>query len=1048
MMITSSVSKRLNIAFLACVLAILAISLIAHSGFRLAYQEIQVFKHENIPQLKDSLKLSELGTALEAFTMRVSSAQDTVSIQFYRDHLQNRMNAIEKLLNQLVTKQHQIVLQQRETDPAINSMSQVIEKYITALIPIRNQLNDNLNQVLATTEKSVQLESQRVGIYDRINLYRINIRKQLRTKIELQDGELQNFVNIFYQQEQIDILSKYESHDANTMNVLLEKVAKLRNTTETLAEAEKISGFLSVSSVSVIENYTHLSFMEESFNQSLPVLQSRLALLSDTVLDGNIKSDLTTLNNIGTGENSIFRLREQQTAISVEFKQLMGETHKIINQLRDVIRAIVVLIDQDNNYSSQSALQDIKNAMTYIIQISSLIIITVIIFAYFLTRSIIQPLNKAVAISNAIAKGNLSNEISGSYLDEMGGLLNALNEMQTQLRERIIQQKQNETKIRQREQQMRLLTDALPMYIAYIDINYCYRFNNKLYEEWLECDRQTLYGRSLSEILGETAFKEILPCFEKAIATKNTVTYEKSPHYSQYKNPHMFHHALTSIVPHLDLQQQVIGFYTVVVDLTERKRAEQALQRSNQKLLFYFQEMPLGYIEWDKNLNVVDWNPAAEKIFGYTKAEAMHKNAFEMIVACAQENVCDLDAYQHLLQRMGGKRNSQVNTTKTGRQIICDWYHSTLVDTHGQLMGIASLVQDITERKQAETEIFNKNKELLAQQGELHTTLDNLQTTQNELIESEKMAALGQLVAGVGHEINTPLGAINSSIEHIDTFLRQDFENLVVFFQTLSEEYRQLIFKMLRENDREVVLSSREKRQLRKKLLNQLATYDIAEADQVADILADMGIQDNLEIYLPLLQHSDNKTILMTIYQLASLYRSTQTIVTATTRAAKIVFALKSFARFDHSGNKVEVNVTDGIETVLTLYNSQLKHGIEVIRQYQNVPPIACFPDELNQIWTNLIHNALQAMKHQGTLTVAVEQVDNCVVVRISDTGPGIPLDIRTKIFDPFFTTKPIGEGSGLGLDIVRKIVAKHDGKIAVESEMGKGSTFIVYLPG
>jgi signal transduction histidine kinase len=159
-----------------------------------------------------------------------------------------------------------------------------------------------------------------------------------------------------------------------------------------------------------------------------------------------------------------------------------------------------------------------------------------------------------------------------------------------------------------------------------------------------------------------------------------------------------------------------------------------------------------------------------------------------------------------------------------------------------------------------------------------------------------------------------------------------------------------------------------------------------------------------------------------------------------------VVFALKRFARFDHFGQKVEANITDGIETVLTLYHNKLKHDIEVIKHYAPLPPILCYPDELNQVWTNLIQNALQAMDYKGTLIIEVSEQDKQAVISMTDSGKGIAEEIKEKIFEPFFTTKEAGEGSGLGLDIVRKIIEKHEGNIAVESQPGK-TTFTVSIP-
>lgn len=331
---------------------------------------------------------------------------------------------------------------------------------------------------------------------------------------------------------------------------------------------------------------------------------------------------------------------------------------------------------------------------------------------------------------------------------------------------------------------------------------------------------------------------------------------------------------------------------------------------------------------------------------------------------------------------------------------------------------------------------------------ELSQALENLKSTQDELIQSEKMAALGQLVAGVAHEINTPLGAICSSVGSISDFLSQNLNQLPSFFQALSPQRQQQFIEMLeRSQQNTTTVSGRERRQLRKAIVSQLQAQGMAEADTVANLLLDLGICDRLEPFISIFQDAECENFLKTVRQFVRLQESTRDIKTASDRAAKIVFALKTYARFNQTGETIEANIIDGVEVVLTLYQNQLKQGIEVIRNYQELPPIHCYFDELNQVWTNLIHNGLQAMNNnRGTLTIDTREQNGCILVSITDSGQGIPEDVKAKIFQPFFTTKPPGEGSGLGLDIVRKIVEKHRGAIDFESIPGQ-TTFTVSLP-
>ncbi len=359
--------------------------------------------------------------------------------------------------------------------------------------------------------------------------------------------------------------------------------------------------------------------------------------------------------------------------------------------------------------------------------------------------------------------------------------------------------------------------------------------------------------------------------------------------------------------------------------------------------------------------------------------------------------------------------------------------------------------QDISQRKKTEKLLTDYNRtleqEVSDRTQQLSQALANLQAAQDELIQSEKMAALGQLIAGVAHEINTPLGAIRASIDNISTALAKTLKQLPQLLQQLSPQQQTDFFALLAASrNSQNSISFREERKLKRALRQELTARDIENSDAIATMLVKMGITQNLEPFLTLLNNPNNTSILECAHNLSMQQSNSNNIKLAVERAAKIVFALKSYARQDNSGQMTKAKITDGIDVVLTLYHNRLKQGIEVIKNYEPVPEILCYPEELNQVWTNLIHNAIQAMGDRGKLTIAVTEQNNGVLVQITDSGSGIPGEIKDKIFTPFFTTKPAGEGTGLGLDIVSKIIDKHRGTIEVVSEPGN-TVFSIWLP-
>jgi two-component system, NtrC family, sensor kinase len=385
-----------------------------------------------------------------------------------------------------------------------------------------------------------------------------------------------------------------------------------------------------------------------------------------------------------------------------------------------------------------------------------------------------------------------------------------------------------------------------------------------------------------------------------------------------------------------------------------------------------------------------------------------------------------------------------VNHANLYRYIGKPWEKEDLLLTVSEAIKSYFKDQQIEEQNQ----VLKKMNTTLTERSEaLSQALEHLKATQQELVQTEKMAALGQLVAGIAHEINTPLGSIRSAVRSITQLLSQILEELPAVFQLLTQEHHATFFDLLQKSIRQnAILSSQERRKIRRGLARQLEQQAIMQADTLADTLVDIGIYEEKETFLPLLKMPNHLMVFQLAYQLASLSSSIQTLTTASDRVTKIVFALKHFAHYDHIGEKIKANLIEGIETVLTLYNNQLKQGVKVIKNYGDLPLILCYPDDLNQVWTNLVHNALQAMKNKGTLQIDVLTENEKAIVHITDSGEGIPSDIQTKIFEPFFTTKPPGEGSGLGLDIVAKIIDKHNGSIKVDSIPGK-TTFTVSLP-
>ncbi|MGB3513915.1 MAG: AAA family ATPase [Microcoleaceae cyanobacterium] len=479
------------------------------------------------------------------------------------------------------------------------------------------------------------------------------------------------------------------------------------------------------------------------------------------------------------------------------------------------------------------------------------------------------------------------------------------------------------------------------------------------------------------------------------------------------------------------------------------------VKESERRLTQYLEAMPMGVAVHTTNGQLHYLNQTGQQLLGINISS---ETTTEQI-AEAYQVYCAGTQDLYPTERLPISRSLAGETAKaddlelhqSGQIIPLEVSSTPIFDETGKISYAIAAFQDISDRKQAQKILEDYNQTLENQVAsrtqELKNTLDTLQATQNELIQSEKMAALGQLVAGIAHEINTPLGAIRAAIGNTDKALEASLSQLPQLLPLLNSQQQTDFFTFLQlALCSKPSLSTREKRQIKRTVTKQLESHHITNAKQLAHLLTEGGLHNSLESQISLLQQPQAHQIVQIAYDIARLYTNSQNINNAVERASKIVFALKSYARYDQSGEKQKAQITDGIETVLELYHNYLKKGVEVIRNYQDIPEILCYPDELVQVWTNLIHNGIQAMDGKGKIEIQVRMENSNIVVEVTDYGAGIPPEIQDKIFQPFFSTKAAGEGSGLGLDIVKKIVDKHQGKIDFTSVVGQ-TTFTVTLP-
>ena len=325
---------------------------------------------------------------------------------------------------------------------------------------------------------------------------------------------------------------------------------------------------------------------------------------------------------------------------------------------------------------------------------------------------------------------------------------------------------------------------------------------------------------------------------------------------------------------------------------------------------------------------------------------------------------------------------------------IFEWIHKKLNGTTfianvlltrmgvGDELFLLATVRDISEQKRADDALYSEKIE----QGIL---IKKLEEAQNYLLQSEKMASIGQLAAGVAHEINNPIGYVFSNLGSLEKYVQDTFVMLNLYEQA-----------ELKISDPEV-------------LTNLKATKNKLDINFLKEDL-------------PALIDESREGI---------------------TRVKKIVQNLKDFSHLDIVEEWHFSDLHKGLDSTLNIVNNEIKYKADLVKEYGDIPEVECLSSQINQVFMNLVVNAAHAIEGHGTIKICTGQHREEVWVAVSDTGMGIPPEYIKKIFDPFFTTKPVGKGTGLGLSLSYSVIHNHHGRIDVQSEVGKGSTFTVWLP-
>jgi two-component system NtrC family sensor kinase len=511
---------------------------------------------------------------------------------------------------------------------------------------------------------------------------------------------------------------------------------------------------------------------------------------------------------------------------------------------------------------------------------------------------------------------------------------------------------------------LQTLMDAIPIPVFYKDHRGVFVGCNEAFEEILGIARDKIIGKTVGDIAPKDLADEYSQSDQKLMHNPGKITFE-----TRFRNGDgIYRDVIITKATYKDSTRDTAGTIGALIDTTDRKQNERALRLSEEKNRRILDNLGIGVAMISPDMHLLEMNKKMRRWFPSTKLQDQ-RLCYQLFFDPPGERPCDFCPVVATLKD-GKAHEANIQKPKDGRTFNYRLVTSPILDSDDKVVAVIELVEDTTKKHALE----------------------------RELLQAQKLASIGQLAAGVAHEINNPTGFVSSNLITLSGY-QDDVARLLTAYQELKKSLQPLPADCC---------------------LPEIA----AQVEKIEALEAEIDID-----YI----QSD-------VAELIGDCRE------GTERIKKIVEDLKHFA---HPGqDKVqETDLNKELESTLNVVHNELKYKATVVKEFGELPIISANPQQLNQVFINILVNAAQAIEKMGEIRIRTEQVNGHVQVRISDTGCGIEAQNLSKIFDPFFTTKEVGKGTGLGMNIAYNIVKKHGGDIQVESQLGVGSAFTIRLP-